>query len=392
MFRDRTLREIDWMAKNRFNWSHLITNTEFEKEWQKQDVRDALIPALRKRGIHLQGIGHSFFAYIPPEKYAGEHPEYFAMDASGRRLTEAGRGGLCVSNPDVVKLMAANMDRFLNENPEIEIIDLWTNDSAAWCLCPECRAAQGLPKDAKGYSTTTRSYLRFVNKVAALLAQRHPNVRVNALAYALNMIPDPATKPAANVIVGIAPWQRITYAASDDYYVPLTEPGPVNNVLRPAILGWLKLTDAVYLYDYYGNRQEFFPIVDTLRRDYQWYQQVGMKSLSAEIFYWPEFTMWAYGKLSWDPTIPLPKLVHDFCRIAYRPAAEPMAKFYLTLERWKWEWPKHRSELGALLNEAEAKCGDDATVRMKLDRLRKVLAIDPAKNWPHPQPPPPLAN
>ena len=70
------------------------------------------------------------------------------------------------------------------------------------------------------------------------MAEQHPKVRVNALAYALNMIPDPETKPAPNVIVGIAPWQRITYAASDDYYVPLTEPGPVNHVLRPAILGW----------------------------------------------------------------------------------------------------------------------------------------------------------
>jgi hypothetical protein len=393
MVRDRTLREIDWMAKNRFNWAHLITNTEFKAEWDRNEVRKVLLPALRKRGIHVQGIGHSFFAYIPPEKYAAEHPEYFAMGPDGKRQVQAGRGGLCVSNPDVVKLMAANMDQFLRENPEIEIIDLWTNDSAAWCLCPECKKMQGVPPEFKGpYATTTRSYLRFVNQVAELLARKHPKIQVNALAYALNMLPDPETTPASNVIVGIAPWGRITYMGSDDYYVPLKEPSRVNSTLHPAILGWLRLSKNVYLYDYYGNRVEFFPIVDTLRKDYAYYGTVGLRQISAEIFYWPEFNMWAFGRLAWDPGIPLRRLVSDFCRIAYRPAAEPMVRFYMTLERWKWEWPRHRAELESLLAQAETKAAGDPTVVAKLQRLRKVLATEPTKTWDHPKPPPPLSD
>ena len=28
MIRDRSVREIDWVAKNRLNWVHLITNTD----------------------------------------------------------------------------------------------------------------------------------------------------------------------------------------------------------------------------------------------------------------------------------------------------------------------------------------------------------------------------
>src|SRR4029079_2532028 len=98
-----------------------------------------MLPERRKRGLQVEGIGHSFFAYIPPEKYAAEHPEYFAMGPDGKRLVEPGRGGCGVWNPEVARVMAANMDAFLRENPEIEIIDAWTNDSAAWCLCPECK-------------------------------------------------------------------------------------------------------------------------------------------------------------------------------------------------------------------------------------------------------------
>jgi hypothetical protein len=284
------------------------------------------------------------------------------------------------------------MDAFLQENPEIEIIDLWTNDSAEWCLCSNCKMMQGVLPETKRYSTTTRSYLRFVNQVAQLLAPRRPKMRVNALAYALNMLPDPETKAGPNVIVGIAPWGRITYMGSDDYYVPLIQPGPVNSVLQPAMVKWLGLANELYLYDYYSNRIEFFPIVDTLRTDYAYYRQIGLTGLSTEVFYWPEFNMWAYGRLAWDHTIPVRKLVEEFCRIAYRTSAEPMTRFYLTLERWKWEWPGHRPELSALLDAAQADAAGDKTVEMKLARLRKVLATEPTKNWPHSQPPPALAD
>lgn len=387
LVKDRALREIDWMAKNRFNWVHLITNTDLA-EWDRQRVREVLLPQLRKRGLHVQGIGHSFFAFLPPEKYAAAHPEYFA-EVNGKRQTQDGRGGLCVSNPEVAEVMAANMDRFLRANSEIEVIDLWTNDSNVWCECPRCRAMQGLPADSRGpYATTTRSYLRFVNRVAGLLAPKHPKVRVNALAYALNSRPDAETRPADNVLVGLAPWARIAYAGFDDYYVPITQPGPVNRLVHPALLGWLKQARDFYLYDYYANRFEFFPIVDTLRKDYAYYHRLGMDQVSSETFLWPEFNLWAYGRLAWDHTTSLPTLIGDFCPIAYRSAAGPMAEFHLSLERYKWEWPKHRPELERLLERAEAQAKGDPTVQAKLKRLHMVLASDPAKTWEHPAPPP----
>ncbi len=390
MVKDRAMREIDWMAKNRLNWVHLITNTELS-EWEKQEVADVLLPAIRKRGMELQCIGHSFFAYIPPEQYAETNPEYFAMGPDGKRQIQAGRGGLCVSNPDVVRVMAENMDRFLSENPEIKIIDLWTNDSSVWCHCPDCKKMQGLDPDAESYDSTTRAYLKFVNQVAERLADKYPELRINALAYATNFMPAVDVAPAANVIVGLAPWQRTTYMSSDDYYVPLTQPSRVNDEIHDALLGWLDQTSNLYLYDYYGNRSEFFPIIDTLRKDYAYYQTIGLDKLSSECFLWPEFNMWAYGRLAWNHQIPLRQLVEDFCRIAYRGAQQPMSEFYLALEGYKWEWPQHQAELAALLEQAQTKAGDDPTVQAKLERLHVLLATTPNKSWEHPQPPPPLS-
>jgi len=391
MIKDRTVREIDWMAKNRLNWIHLVTNTD-RSIWDKEQVRTALLPELKKRGIHVQGIGHSFFAYIPPEQYQATHPEYFAMDAGGKRQVQDGRGGLCVSNPDLPKVMAENMGRFLDRNPEIEIIDLWTNDSAVWCFCPECKRMQGVAADATGYTSSTRSYLRFVNQVAGRLAATHPGVRVNALAYALNFMPDPETRPAANVLIGLAPWQRVTYRSSDDYYEPITKPARVNAQVYAGIKGWLALTPSFYLYDYCGVRSEYYPIIDTLRKDYAHYKSMKIDMVSTETFLWPEFNIWAYARLAWDHKIPLDQLIDSFCRIAYRAAAPPMAEFHTSLERYKWEWIKHRPELEALLIRAKQQAGDDPTVVAKLDRLVKILAIDPFVNWDHQNPPPPLGD
>ena len=393
MIRDRAVREIDWLAKNRLNWVHLITNTDLSV-WEKEQVREVLMPEIRKRGIHVQGIGHSFYAYVPPKKYQAQHLEYFAM-MDGERRTEHRRGAtLCVSNPEVVRVMTENMSAFLRENPEIEIIDLWNNDGLGWCECPRCREMNGCAADSEQpYTSITRGYLRFVNEVAGELAKRHPGVKINALAYGFTLHPDPLTPPAHNVIVGIAPWSRVCYAESDDYYVPITEPGPVNDYLRIAIPNWARQrASGFYIYDYYGVRYEFFPIIDTVRKDYAWYKKLGIDMLSSETFMWDEFNLWAYTRLAWDHQMPLRKVVADFCRIAYRAAAEPMEDFHLLLERRKWEWPKHRDELAPLLKDAQAKAeaAGDVTIQAKLKRMAELLAQDPQKSWPHKHPPPPL--
>jgi hypothetical protein len=394
LVRDRAVCQIDWLAKNRLNWVHLITNTDLSI-WEKEEVRKVLMPEIRKRGIHVEGIGHSFYAYVPPKKYFAEHPEYFAM-MDGKRADTHPRGAtLCVSNPEVVKLMAENMSAFLRENPEIDIIDLWNNDGLGWCECPNCRVMNGLPANStEKYRSTTRSYIRFVNAVGKRLAKEHPRVMVNALAYGFNLHAAPDAPPGANVVVGIAPWSRVSYAESDDYYVPIAEPGPVNDYLRIAIPGWAGQTKRLYIYDYYANRNEFFPIIDTLRKDYAYYQGLGIDMVSSETYMWDDFNLWAYSRLAWNPRMPLKKIVADFCAIAYRDAAAPMVEFHTELERHKWEWPKHRAELGDLLKKAQtlAAASDDATIVARLGRLAKLLAGEPQKTWPHAKPPPPLGD
>jgi hypothetical protein len=190
------------------------------------------------------------------------------------------------------------------------------------------------------------------------------------------------------VLAGASPRATLyaVYAFLEDLGVGFPRP----QQSHPSLLGWLRLTRNLYMYDYHGQAQWLFPLVDTMRTDYLYYRKLGVEKVSSEVVTWPEFNVWAYGPLAWDPRIPLRRLVSDFCRIAYRPAAEPMSHFYLTLERWKWEWPRHRAELESLLTQAEAKAVGDATVMAKLQRLRKVLATEPTKTWNHARPPPPL--
>ena len=52
-----------------------------------------VLPEIRKRGIRVQGIGQSFFAFIHPDRYAKDHPEYFAL-MNGKRCTTDSRSGV----------------------------------------------------------------------------------------------------------------------------------------------------------------------------------------------------------------------------------------------------------------------------------------------------------
>jgi hypothetical protein len=388
MLKDRTVWQIDWMAKNRLNWVHLITNNDLST-WEKQEVRKTIIPEIQKRGMHIQAVGHTFFTFIPSDKYGASHPEYFSVGPDGKRGPKM--DGLCTSNPEVVKLMAENMSKFLQENPEIEIIDLWTNDSFAWCFCPECKKAQGVSEDFRGakwgpfYHSITRGYVTFVNRVAELLAQKHPKVKVNLLAYALSMDPAPEATLAPNVIVGLAPIGRYNTL---DYYLPITDgSGPYNAKALCALTGWLEQTRSLYLYDYHGLRPECFSIVDAMRKDYAFYKRLGVDMVSSEIWSWPEFNMWAYGRLAWDHTIPLKMLIADYCRIAYRAAAAPMVKFHVALERYKWRFPNHWPELEGLLTQADRLAAEDPTVKSKLVRLREASALGLWEAINRPDPP-----
>src|SRR5439155_3134379 len=136
----RSLDDIDWMAKNRLNYAHVAVYSSREgpvlglKLWDKYNSRETFIPELERRGLNLHFGGHTYFTWVPPEKYFQEHPVYFSL-IGGKRVAKS----LCISYVDVAKVAAEHMIDFVNSNLETDAIDLsitydddWREGVACW--------------------------------------------------------------------------------------------------------------------------------------------------------------------------------------------------------------------------------------------------------------------
>ena len=93
--------------------------------------------------------GHAFRNYF--QKYHKEHPEYFSLLPDGSRRSNPFRSrgrpqyvSMCVSNPDLVKLVVQNWSR----DPS-RILNLNENDTPGECCCDACLAADHSPRSAE---------------------------------------------------------------------------------------------------------------------------------------------------------------------------------------------------------------------------------------------------
>jgi hypothetical protein len=162
-------RVIDWMGKNRINMLMTSLNRTNNRKlgWTVNwlDVEEELLPELEKRGIMLNISEHSG-RYFFPKSYFDEHPEWFAMNASGERHS---KGQICYSNPEAVAKLAENMVEYVKNHPEIEIIGTWPEDGYGFCQCESCKQPG--------------SVLKALNIVADEIAKVRPELTVEYLSY-----------------------------------------------------------------------------------------------------------------------------------------------------------------------------------------------------------------
>ncbi len=113
------------------------------------DRQQAIIPRAVPDGVHT--FGH----FISAKEFAATHPEYFSMDAAGKRMTDDMGNKqlwiqLCVTNPDVRRITLERAKQMLRDD-EIDakktgraparMVVLSQNDNTTnLCLCPNCKA------------------------------------------------------------------------------------------------------------------------------------------------------------------------------------------------------------------------------------------------------------
>jgi hypothetical protein len=276
----------------------------------------------KRGGKHVyQGFVHTFFPLIPPKEYFDEHPEWFS-EIDGKRTHE--RAQLCLTNEEMRKELVKNLKERLRKNPAATIASVSQNDWHGNCQCSRYAAVE------KAEGSPAGLMLRFVNAVAADIEEEFPNVAISTLAYQYTRKPPKHVKPRHNVIVRLC-------SIECSFSKPLSHER--NKAFREDIVGWSKICDRLYIWDYTTNFRHYVmphPNLRVLGPNVKFFVDHNVKGIFEQGSYntygaeMAELRAWVLAKLLWDPTLDGRKLIREFLRGYYGPAA-PDIKAYLDI-------------------------------------------------------------
>lgn len=270
------------------------------------------------------GLGncHTFSKLVPAAKYGKEHPEYFAM-RGGHRHVEA-EAQLCLSNPDVLKIVTAGVLDAIRRDPTAKYYGVSQNDNQTYCECPACAAIDAEEESHAG------AQVRFVNAVAEAVEREFPDKIVETLAYQYTRKPPKKTRLRKNVMPCLC-------TIECDYAHPLATGLDKQNVsFRDDIRGWAAQTDRLYVWDYtvdFAHYPGVFPNFDVLQSNIRFFRSCGVTSLfeqGCHTGHGAEFEAlkaWLISKWLWNPDLEEGPLLDRFFAGYYGKAA-PFARQY----------------------------------------------------------------
>ena len=187
---------------------------------------------------------HTFDWYIPPKKYAAEHPEYYSWRNGKRIIGEKNGGQLCLTNPDLKPIFLENLLKFIEQGEEKakkdgvnppRIYDISMNDTQHRCECEKCKAEEE-KYNPSGF------YLNFLNWLAEEVAKVHPEIYISTLAYHYTEPPPKGgVRAADNLIIKLCD-TRTNQAAS------ILE--DCNKIYKDFLSEWKNYAKNLFIWDY----------------------------------------------------------------------------------------------------------------------------------------------
>lgn len=309
---------------------------------------------------------HSFEILVSPEKYFDQHPEYFSL-YQGKRIKENGQ--LCLSNPEVLKVLVENLKQHINQNPDAKYWSISQNDNNAYCQCENCKKLDDIDGGPIG------SILTFVNKVA----KEFPDKIISTLAYWYSCSPPKVTKPAENVHIMLC-------NIGANRGLPI-ESDPVNQASKNELLAWKEICGNVFLWDYciqFRNLVSPFPNLRVLAPNIKFFAENNVTSLFSQANReiegeFAQLRGYMLAKLSWDINLDPEKVMDEFLEGYYKQAGKHI-KQYINLIHDELEksggnlnifggpLDGKSSYLSRQLFDKYNKCFDEAENSVKLDR------------------------
>lgn len=265
--------------------------------------------------VRIVNFVHTFYRYLPPEKYFDAHPDWYS-EIKGKRTHE--RAQLCLTNEAMIEELTKNVLETLRKNPGAKMIDVSQNDWYGFCTCPKCKAIDG----AEGSHAGT--LLLMLNKVAEAVEKEFPDVLVESLAYQYTRKPPKTIKPRDNVLIRLC-----TIECS--YIQPLD--GPQNEKFAADIEGWSKLAKHLFIWDYTTNYNDYLgphPNLRVLAPNVRYFVKHGAIGLfeEGEGDDFCELKNWLLLRLMWEPHLDADKLIAEFLHGYYGEAVAPLLQEY----------------------------------------------------------------
>jgi len=272
-------------------------------------------------GGHYTILGwcHTFYQLIPPAKYFADHPEWFS-ERNGRRTADHAQ--ICLTNEAVRRELTKNALEWIRRNPDAGIISISQNDWGGRCRCDACKALEEKEGSPSG------PLLHFVNAVAADIEKEFPDVLVETLAYNYTRRPPRHVRPRRNVIIRLC-------SIECSFSQPLAT-GDQNKKFRKDMKAWSAIAPKLYVWDYVTNFHNSILPHPNLRvlapniRFFVEHNAIGLFEQGDAYSTCGDFVemrAWLLAHLMWDPSRDEHKLISEFLRGYYGPAAKPLQAY-----------------------------------------------------------------
>lgn len=362
--------------------------------------------------MHLYPLGHSLSWYLPYDEKTStfrwirelkqnlwqEHPEYFSMAKNGMRISHH---QLCLSNPDLRKLLTQRILENIKRNPQYHSFDISANDTPGrFCHCPECLELE------KKYDAIGGPLFDFILELCPQVEKQFPGKWITTLIYRKDQTQHPP-KNISRFPDNFAP----VFAPIDDNFAKDWF-HPDNLATYEDLKTWCRLSNMVLVWyypnPYSGNITPPFGNLERLANDILLMKEAGVKGMVwehnvgvPEMIGFSELQSYVALQLFQDCTRSYMELADEFIAFEYGKAAALMKSYWLELEtlrkneplQFVWNpnlpaysyliperlvrWDKLFDQMENLLQNDLEKCFNVQRVRINLDFaiLRNFLVI-----------------
>lgn len=256
---------------------------------------------------------HTFGTLVPPREYGESHPEYYSLINGERQPATQ----LCLSNPEVAKVLTASLRKRIAEKPDATYWSVSQDDNDQYCRCEACTAL-----NEKYGGVPSGSIIYFVNKIA----REFPDKIISTLAYWYSRKAPKNIRLEPNVNIMLCNIESRRQA-------PVFETDPAfSNDLKD----WGALTNDILIWDYNIQFTNFFapfPNLHTIKPNIKFYTDNHVNALFMQANNEPAAEMallrsYLISKLMWRPDADENEIINDFLN-GYYGAAGPYIRRYI---------------------------------------------------------------